>query len=138
MITQGTFASLPDLDDDEVEAQLRYALDGGWAISVELTDDPNPRNVLWELWGLPMFDLTDPRAALAEVRACREAFPNHYVRVNAFDNRQGRETIALSFLVQRPAAEPGFRLERQARPGRTLGYALHAYATDRPAGERYR
>ena len=137
MITQGTFAFLPDLDDSEIEAQVRYALDNDWAIAIELTDDPNPRNFLWDLWGLPMFDLTDPRAVLVEVQACRDAFPNSYVRVNAFDNRQSRETIALSFLVQRPPAEPGFRLERRALPGRTLGYALHAYATDRPPGERY-
>lgn len=137
MITQGTFALLPDLDDDEIEAQLRYALDNGWAVSIELTDDPHPRNTYWDLWGLPMFDLTDPRAALAEVRSCRAAFPSHYVKVTAFDNRKGRETIALSFLVQRPDAEPGFRLDRQARPGRTLGYGAHAYATDRPHGERY-
>lgn len=138
MITQGTFGALPDLTDEEIEAQLRYAIGNGWAVSVELTDDPHPRNTYWELWGLPLFDLTDPAAALAEVQACRAAFPGHYVKVNAFDARQGRETIALSFLVQRPAAEPGFRLDRQSRPGRSLGYGLHAYAADRPHGERYR
>lgn len=138
MLTQGTFAFLPELDDDELEAQFRYAIEQGWAVSVELTDDPHPRNFLWELWGLPMFDLVDPRAVLAEVHACREAFPRHYVRVTAFDNRLGRETVALSFLVQRPAEEPGFQLQRQSRPGRTLGYTLRSYATDRPSGERYR
>jgi len=138
MITQGTFALLPDLDDTEIEAQLRYAVDQGWAISVELTDDPHPRNTYWEMWGLPMFELTDPRAALTEIQACREAFPNDYIKVTAFDNSKGRETIALSFLVQRPDPEPGFRLDRQARPGRTLGYGLHPYAADRPHGERYR
>lgn len=137
MITQGTFALLPEFTDDEIEAQLRYALDQGWAISVERTDDPHPRNIYWELWDLPMFDLTDPRAALVEVKACREAFPNQYIKVSAFDNSKGRETIALSFLVQRPATEPGFRLDRQARPGRTVGYTSHAYAADRPHGERY-
>ncbi len=138
MITQGTFALLPDLDDDEIEAQLRYALAEGWALSVEMTDDPHPRNIFWELWDLPMFDLTDARAALVEIRACREAFPDHYVKVNAFDARKGRETIALSFLVQRPASEPGFRLDRQHGPGRTSSYRLHPYAAERPHGERYR
>lgn len=138
MITQGTFALLPPLDDDEILAQLRYALDQGWALAVEVTDDPHPRNAYWEMWGLPMFDVTDPRAALDEVTACREAFPDHYIKVTAFDNRKGRETIALSFGVQHPATEPGFRLDRQARPGRTQGYGLHAYAADRPHGDRYR
>lgn len=137
MITQGTFAYLPAFDDAEIEAQIRYCLDNGWAISVELTDDPNPRNVFWDLWGLPMFELTDPRAAMTEVTACREAFPNHYVKLSAFDNSRGRETIALSLLVQQPANEPGFRLDRQGRPGRTIGYTAHSYAADRPHGERY-
>ena len=79
-----------------------------------------------------------PAALLLEVKGCREAFPNHYVKLNAFDNRKGRETIALSFLVQRPAEEPGFRLDRQHRPGRTTAYTLHPYAAGQPHGERYR
>jgi len=137
-ITQGTFAFLPDLTDDEVLAQLRYAIGEGWAISIELTDDPSPRNTYWEMWGLPMFDLTDATAAASEVQACREAFPHHYIKVNAFDARKSRETIALSFLVQRPEAEPGLRLDRQHGPGRTSRYATHSYASERPHGERYR
>lgn len=137
MITQGTFAFLPDLDDDEIEAQIRYAIEHGWAISIEVTDDPHPRNTYWDLWGLPMFDLSDPAAALDEVRACRAAFSNHYVKINAFDSGKGRESIALSFLVQRPAVEPGFRVDRQHGPGRTNGYVTHPYATERPNGERY-
>lgn len=138
MITQGTFAYLPDLDDDEIEAQLRYAIGQGWAISVELTDDPHPRNAFWDMWSLPMFDLADPRAALAEVRACRQAFPRQYVKVNAFDPRKGRETITLSFLVQRPSGdEPGFQVERQHGPGRVNRYTMRAYSTERPYGDRY-
>jgi len=138
MITQGTFSMLPELTDDAIEAQLRYAIGEGWAISIELTDDPHPRNTFWELWGLPMFDVGDAGVALAEVLACRKEFPHHYVKVNAFDARKGRETIALSFIVQRPEAEPGFRLERQHGPGRTNRYTVHAYAAEQPHGQRYR
>jgi ribulose-bisphosphate carboxylase small chain len=138
MITQGTFGSLPDLSDEEIEAELSYAISNGWAISVEHTDDPSPRNIFWEMWGLPMFDLAHPAGALAEVRACREAFANDYVKVNCFDSRKGKETVALSFLVQRPSQEPGFRLDRQHAPGRENRYVLHSYATERPHGERYR
>lgn len=133
MIVHGTFAYLPDLTDDEIEAQLRYALGQGWAVSVELTDDPHPRNALWDMWALPMFDLTDPAGALAEIRACREAFPDRYIRVNAFDASSGRETVALSFLVQRPAVEAKLALDRQSRPGRTIGYTLRAAVADRHA-----
>ena len=76
-ITQGTFSYLPDFTDDEIAAQIGYALDRGWAVAVEFTDDPHPRNVLWEMWGLPMFGLTDPAGAMQEVLACRAAYPGH-------------------------------------------------------------
>lgn len=136
-ITQGTFGCLPDLSDEEIEAQLRYATAKGYAVAIELTDDPDPRNSLWEMWCLPMFDLADPAPALAEVRSCRAAFPSSYVKVNCFDAARGKETIALSFLVQRPESEPGFRLERQIAAGRTTRFTLRSYATDRPHGARY-
>ncbi len=76
-------------------------------MAVEFTDDPHPRNVLWEMWGLPMFGLADPAGAMQEVRACRAACPDHYVRVTAYDASLGRQTTALSFIVGRPAARAG-------------------------------
>lgn len=113
-VTQGTFSFLPDLTDEQIEAQLRYALGQGWSISVEYTDDPHPRNSYWELWGHPRFDLEpeDAERALREIRACREGFPQHYVKVTAYDASYTRQTTALSFIVNRPAEEPGFRVDR--------------------------
>ena len=136
-ITQGTFSYLPDLTDDETRAQVQYAIDRGWAVAVEFTDDPHPRNVLWEMWGLPMFGIADAAAAMHEVAECRAAYPGHYIRVSAYDASLGRQTTALSFIVNRPTAEPGFRLDRQETSDRRIRYSLHPYATDRPAGERY-
>ena len=81
-ITQGTFSYLPDFTDDEIAAQIQYAVDQGWSVAVEFTDDPHPRNFLWDMWGLPMFDIADAAAGLHEVRACRDAYPDHYVRVS--------------------------------------------------------
>ena len=136
-ITQGTFSYLPDLTDDEILAQITYALGNGWPLSVEFSDDPHPRNSFWEMWGLPMFDLRDPAGVLMEVNACRTAHPNTYVKLNAYDARLGRQTTALSFIVQRPDPEPGFHLTRQEGPDRTIRYTTHAYATGRPVGDRY-
>lgn len=136
-ITQGTFSYLPDLTDEEITAQIEYALGNSWPLSVEFTDDPHPRNTYWEMWGMPMFDLADAAGVLMEVNACREAYPNCYIRLNAYDARLGRQTIVLSFLVHRPAEEPGFRLDRQESHDRVIRYTTHAYATERPAGERY-
>ena len=44
----------------------------------------------------------------------------------------------MSFIVQRPAYEPGFRLVRQEVAGRKLVYTIEAYApATKPEGERY-
>lgn len=137
-ITQGTFSFLPDLTDEQITAQIKYCITNGWAVSVEYTDDPHPRNTYWDMWGMPMFDLKDPAGILYEVNACRKAFHNHYVRVNAFDSTHGVESIKLSFIVNRPKEEPGFHLERQEVNGRNIRYTTHAYATQKPAGDRYR
>jgi ribulose-bisphosphate carboxylase small chain len=123
-ITQGAFSFLPDLTDEQISAQLEYVLAKGWAIGIEFTDDPHPRNTYWEMWGQPMFDLHDAAGAMAELRACRLAMPEHYIRINAFDATRGFETVRLSFIVQRPAAEPGFRLQRAEEKGRTIRYTL--------------
>jgi ribulose-bisphosphate carboxylase small chain len=136
-ITQGTFSFLPDLSDAEIRAQIQYALDQGWALSVEYTDDPHPRNVYWEMWGMPMFDLRDAAGVLMEVNACRKAFPDHYVKVNAFDSTRGWESTRLSFIVNRPKTEPGFRVVRQEGAGRAVRYTVQSYAADRPEGSRY-
>ncbi|MHB8717706.1 MAG: ribulose bisphosphate carboxylase small subunit [Candidatus Dormibacteria bacterium] len=136
-LTAGTFSYLPPFSDEQIAAQVEYAIDNGWAASVEFTDDPHPRNNLWEMWGLPMFDVKDAAAVLLEINRCREAYPGRYIRVSAFDSSLHRQTTALSFIVQRPAEEPGFRLDRQESHDRTIRYTLHAYATERPEGERY-
>ncbi len=136
-ITQGTFSFLPDLSDAEVAAQIHYALNQGWAISVEYTDDPHPRNYYWEMWGNPMFDLRDAAGALAEVRSARKMYPQTYIRVNAFDATRGFETTRLSFIVNRPANEPGFGLVRREDAGRTIRYTIESYAAKSPEGRRY-
>ncbi len=138
-ITQGTFSYLEDLTDEEIEAQLRYALQNEWAIMVEYTDDPHPRNPYWDMWNQPEFDLSPDEAdvAMKEIHACREAYPNHYVKVVCYDSSLGRQTSRLSFIVNRPAQEPGFRLERQEKANRQIRYTLHSYATEDPIGVRY-
>jgi ribulose-bisphosphate carboxylase small chain len=137
-ITQGTFSFLPDFNDNEIRAQISYALAQGWAVSIEYTDDPHPRNFYWDMWGNPMFDLKDAAGAMMELHGCRKEYPHHYIRVNAFDSTRGFETTRLSFIVNRPQDEPGFSLKRQEGQGRTIRYALESYATLAPEGRRYR
>ena len=136
-ITQGQFSFLPDLTDDEITLQIEYGLQRGYAWSVEYTDDPHPRNTYWEMFGMPMFDLADAAGVLMELNACRSTFPNHYIRMMAFDSTRNVETIVMSFIVNRPANEPGFGLVRQEVNGRTMHYTVHSYATDKPETQRY-
>lgn len=136
-LTQGTFSFLPPLTDEEINKQIQYCLDNEWPINVEFTDDPHPRNTYWEMWKQPMFDVKDPAAILYEINECRKANPQHYIRVGAYDRRKGRQTIALSFIVNRPPQDPGFGLIRQEAHDRAIRYTLHSYATDKPTGERF-
>ena len=136
-ITQGQFSFLPDLTDEEIRAQVDYALSRGWALSVEWTDDPHPRNCYWNMWGIPMFQIKDGAAVLFEVNACRKANSQVYIKVNAFDNTRGVESMVMSFLVQRPTNEPGFSLQRTEEAGRTIRYTTFSYSNQHPAGQRY-
>ena len=136
-LTQGQFSFLPELTDAEITQQVQYGLDKGYAWSVEFTDDPHPRNTYWEMFGMPMFDLRDAAGVLAEMKDCRKAYPNHYIRLMAFDSTRGVESIAMSFIVNRPKSEPGFRLERQEMEGRKVRYTTRAYSALRPEMERY-
>lgn len=137
-ITQGTFSFLPELTDAQITRQIEYCLDKGWAVGIEYTDDPHPRNTFWEMHGNPMFDLKDPAGILMEINDCRKTFPNHYIRVTAFDSTHGVESVVLSFIVNRPTNEPGFRLIRTEEPGRSIRYSIESYSVaQRPEGARY-
>ncbi len=133
-ITQGMYSFLPELTDEQITLQVVYFIDNGCAIGIEYTDDPHPRNTYWEMWDRPVFDLASPRPVMEALQDCREAHPNSYIRIVAFDATHGWESLRGTFIVQRPANEEGFALERTYGPGRMMRYRSHAYALDRPAG----
>jgi len=138
-ITQGAFSFLPDLTDEQIAKQVQYCIDNGWAVNLEFTDDPHPRNTYWDMWGHPMFDVADAAAVMFELKECRKVYgSSHYVRLSAFDSSHGWESVKLSFIVNRPAAEEeGFWLQRTETEGRRIRYTTHPYATRKPEGERY-
>lgn len=123
-ITQGCFSFLPDLTDEQIRAQIDYCLGKDWAIGIEHTDDPHPRNTYWEMWGNPMFDLKDAAGVMMELVECRETHPGEYIRLNAFHSERGFETVMMSFIVQRPEAERTFAIRRQEVHGRTINVTL--------------
>lgn len=126
-ITQGCFSFLPDLTDDQISTQVEYCLGKGWAIGVEYSYDPHPRNIYWEMWGNPMFDLKDAKGVMMELADCRKAHGQAYIRINAFDATRAVESVTMSFIVNRPANEGSIRLTRQEVDGRSIRYT-HTYA----------
>ena len=83
------FSLLPDLTDTQIEAQIKYCITNGFAVSIEWTDDPHPRNCYWEMWGLPLFDIPDVATVMYEINECRKAHPGIYIKVAAFNNVRG-------------------------------------------------
>ncbi|MCI4660640.1 MAG: ribulose bisphosphate carboxylase small subunit [Neomegalonema sp.] len=121
-ITQGCFSFLPDLDDEQVSRQVEYILGRDWAVSLEYSYDPHPRNTYWEMWGNPMFDLKDAKGVMMELDECRKAHPEAYIRIQAFDNTRGWETVMMSFIVNRPSTEPKFEMTRMEHESRSQKY----------------
>ena len=84
-----------------------------------------------------MFDNPDAAAVVFEVNECRKEHGSKYIRVIAFDDSHGWESIRMSFLANRPAKEPGFRVVRQEGEGRSIRYSIESYAVQSPEGQRY-
>ena len=137
-ISQGQFSYLPDLTDAQIKKQVEYAIKNGYAVAIEYTDDPHPRNCYWEMWGLPLFDVPDAATIMYELAECRKAHPGVYIKMNGFNNARGVESTGISFIVNRPAFEPGFYLVRQEGKGRNIVYTIQSYAVQSAGeGSRY-
>jgi len=96
-----TFSYLPALSAGQIASQLRSILDRRLVVGIEFTNAPDPHDHYWAMWKLPLFDVADPAAVLAELDACRRANPGAYIKINGYDPvRQGQ---VVSFVAARPA-----------------------------------
>src|SRR6266436_3780995 len=100
-VTQGCFSFLPDLTDEQISRQIQYCLDKGWAVNIEFTDDPHARNIYWEMWGLPMFDLKDAAGVMMQLVDCRRTYGDRYIRMSGFDSSW--LGVGQDFLHRQPA-----------------------------------
>ena len=119
-VTQGTFSFLTGFDrraDRRADQATRSNTAGRCRSSTPTIRTRATR--YWEMWGLPLFDTKeeDSEIVLREVRAAREAFPEHYIKLIAYDPTYTRQTTALAFIVNRPTVEKRFILDRIAGPG---------------------
>lgn len=72
-LTQGAYSFLPDLTDEQIIGQVNFMISKGFAVGIEWTEDPHPRNCYWDLWGLPLFNIQDAATVMYELDQCRAA-----------------------------------------------------------------
>lgn len=84
--TLETFGFLPQLNQDEIYAQINYMLAQGLTPSIEHEAPANATNHYWTMWKLPFFGETDLGNVVAELEACHRAYPDHHVRLIGYDN----------------------------------------------------
>ncbi len=95
--TLETFGFLPKLSQDEVYDQIAYLLAQGWTPAIEHDHPDNSANHYWTMWKLPFFGQTDLSDVVAELEACRRAYPDHHVRLIGYDNYT--QTQGVCFVV---------------------------------------
>ena len=73
-----------------------------------------------------------------EINEARKSCAAGYIRVNAFDASYGVESCVMSFIITRPASEPGFYLDRTESEGRNITYTIKSYSVQANGeGSRY-
>ena len=138
-ITQGTFSFLPDLTDDQIRAQVEYCLGTGLGgLDRVHRRSASAQHLLGDVGHADVRPARTRPASWRRSTTAAKAFPDHYIKVNAFDSTRGCESLRLSFIVNRPRARAGLRARpRRRRPGAAIRYTIESYADDRPEGERY-
>jgi ribulose-bisphosphate carboxylase small chain len=98
--TLETFSFLPDLTADEIFDQVVYIINQGWTPSIEHDKPENAAAHYWGMWKLPFFGMRDPMDVLSEIEACRQAYPDHLIRLVGYDNYT--QCQGHNFVVYRP------------------------------------
>jgi len=129
VVTQGCYSFLEPMTLEDCDAQLSYCICKGYAIGLEYTYDPHPRNAYWDMWGKPLFQ--EERAVTSndiiyEMKELLRTHPKAYQKIVAFDNNRGTESCSMAFIIHRPKEEKGFRLHRQEGHSRLLRYTIEA------------
>jgi len=84
--TLETFGFLPKMSQDEIYAQISYIIAQGWTPAIEHEHPSRAFNHYWTMWKLPFFGEQDLSGVVAELEACRRAYPDHHIRLLGYDN----------------------------------------------------
>lgn len=84
--TLETFGFLPKMTQEEVYDQIEYLIANGWTPAIEHEHPSRSANHYWTMWKLPFFGEQNLNAVVAEIDACRSAYPDHHVRLIGYDN----------------------------------------------------
>ncbi len=104
-----TFAFLPPLSPQQVEAQLIYALQQGWLLTLDYIEAPYQSGWYWFPWAIPPARInsatnqSEPLTAghvTAQIEACARRHPFAFIRLSAF-NAKTQQTD-LSFIARTP------------------------------------
>ncbi len=93
----GTFSYLPGMDAPRIRKQIEYIIRQNWNPVIEHVEPDRVTDHYWYMWKLPMFGEREVASILAEIAACREAYPEHFVRIVGYDN--GRQTQGARIVV---------------------------------------
>lgn len=80
-----TFSYLAPLTEEQVAKQVKYIVEQGLIPAIEYTEYPAAEDVYWRWFGLPMVGEENPDKVMEQVKACREAHPDCYIKVIGYE-----------------------------------------------------
>ena len=102
-----TFAFLPPLSNQQIEAQITKALNSGWVPHVEYAEQPNSADFFWRIWPLKptRIEITGKgqltsSQILNQIESCARRYPFNFVRFCAY-SPQTRMT-EMAFICKTP------------------------------------
>jgi ribulose bisphosphate carboxylase small subunit len=68
---------------DELARHIENTLSDNWILRIEHSEDVNPVRTQWQQWGNALYCIKQAAPVIDSIRACREKYPTHSVRLFA-------------------------------------------------------
>ena len=98
-----TFSYLPVMDQARIKQQVSYILSNGWDAAIEHTEPEQALSHYWYMWKLPLFGERTVDRVLKEAVACRDAYPQHHIRLVGYDRQTQSQGAAMVIFRASPA-----------------------------------